>query len=458
MIHMPLFGQSTLIHMAVDANFPVLVVLCHSLARRGDPLAELLSAPWLLLMTVAFPVALALAGLYGCRNAWRSAGAAARAAAAILAVVSLFGFAHYLVDDRSVAGELFVLLAVAMLVEVPAVRAATSLGSRRSGTVRSALVVGVGWAGRTVIDCTLREPRLRIRVVGILDDDPWKRNVEYKGIPVLGPLDRLSQAAAECRADVVLVAAHPDGNEEFSRSLRDLAAAGVEVADMREFLERATGQVPIKHAEDSWSIPGGTLEPRARVYPHAVKRGVDLACALTGLVFASPLMGIVALLVKAETRGAVFSRKERVGKDEEPIYIVKFRSMIEGSAKDAPALAAVPGSRLSRVGRWLRRTRLDEIPQFINVLRGELSLVGPRAEPPQLAARLRQQIPYYTLRFTVRPGLTGWAQVQQGSGGTREDPIENLKYDLYYVKNLSGRLDVWILMKTFKSVLLARSA
>jgi exopolysaccharide biosynthesis polyprenyl glycosylphosphotransferase len=246
-------------------------------------------------------------------------------------------------------------------------------------------------------------------------------------------------------------------NAELIKGLLELKMRGVEVVDMPAFLERATGQIPIKNVEDSWFLFSGGFELLHRTYLQRFKRLIDVVVSLAGLVVALPLMAILALLVKLDSRGPVFYRQERTGQDEKPFLLVKFRSMREDAERGTgPVWASVRDYRVTRVGRWLRLTRLDEIPQFINVLKGEMSFIGPRPERPHFVENLKREIPYYALRFSVKPGLTGWAQVQYHYGASVEDAIEKLKYDLYYIKHMSCGLDLWIALKTLKVVFFAQ--
>lgn len=457
MFQAPTTGRATLIHMALDANFPVLVILGYGMALHGNPIDVLLKDPWLFLIAPAFPLAYAVAELYHPRRSWWSPLVTLRIIAATLAVVVLFGSAYYLVGDRANARDLFTLLAVSMAVEVFVARSAAALRARRARTVRSALVIGAGWAGRTVIDCTLREPRLRIKVAGVIDDDPAKRNIQYKGISVLGPGERLQEAVAQHGADLIIMAISYAQNAELIKNLLQLKMRGVEVIDMPGFCERATGQIPIKNVEDSWFLYSGGFELLHRPFLRRFKRVMDVGASLLGLFLSFPLLLIVAVLVKLESKGPVFYRQERTGQNEKPFYLVKFRSMREDAESGTgPVWASARDYRVTRVGRWLRLTRLDEIPQFINVLKGEMSFIGPRPERPFFVEKLKKEIPYYALRFSVKPGLTGWAQVQYRYGASVEDAIEKLKFDLYYIKNMSFKLDFWIALKTLKVVFFAQ--
>ena len=457
MFQAPSAGRTTLVLMALDANVPVLVIAGYGLLRYGNPIAVLLVAPWLLLTVLAFPILLAMAELYTPRRSFWSLPTVLRVLSATLAVVLLFGLAYYFFGDRSNARELFTVLAVGMVAEVLVARSVTAVRARRERTVRPALVVGAGWEGNAVIDCTLREPRLRIKIAGIIEDDPLQRNLLYKGVRVVGNGQSLLEAAASHGVSLVVVAVSEGQNAELIKNLLQLKMRGVEVVDMPGFCERAMGQVPIRHVGDSWFLYSGGFDLLHRPVLQRLKRLFDIVAALLGLALSLPLLGLIALLVKLDSRGPVFYRQERAGLNEKPFQLVKFRTMrADAESGTGPVWASVRDYRVTRVGRWLRLTRLDEVPQFINVLRGDMSFVGPRPERPFFVEQLKKEIPYYALRFSVKPGLTGWAQVQYRYGASLEDAVEKLKYDLYYIKNMSASLDIWIAFKTLKVVIFAQ--
>lgn len=454
----PAASRRTLVLAACDANFPVVLFVWYGMVRLGDPLALLVTNPWLLLTVVAFPCALALSGSYDRRFSLQSPGFILRTALATLAVVLLFTVAHFFVSGSQVTGEAFTLLGIGMVSVVFGTRLLAALWTRRTRVVHSALVVGAAADGCTVIDCTLREPRLRVRVIGFVDDDPLKRNFEHKGVSVVGTRTSLEGLVERNGIGLVIVAVTRLQNAEMIRTLLRLKMKGVEIVEMPVFFEHATGQCPIRHVDDSWFLYGQGFDFLHRRHLQLLKRGIDLLVAGIGLAAFLPLLAAVAFLIRLESRGPVFSRHERVGKDGKHFLLLKFRTMRADSAATAAAeMASVRDYRVTRVGRWLRLTRLDEMPQLLNVLRGEMSFVGPRAEHPVQVARLKDEIPYFTLRFAVRPGLTGWAQLQSGYGaGVGDDAIEKLKYDLYYIKNISFALDALILLRTLKFILFAR--
>jgi exopolysaccharide biosynthesis polyprenyl glycosylphosphotransferase len=189
-----------------------------------------------------------------------------------------------------------------------------------------------------------------------------------------------------------------------------------------------------------------------------VKRAMDVGLAFAGLVVSLPFMVLAACAIRLEGKGPILFRQERVGERGRIFVLKKFRSMTVDAERDGPVWAAERDPRVTRVGGWLRRTRLDELPQFWNVLAGDMSFVGPRPERPEFVDKLQREIPFYMGRHSVKPGITGWAQVRQGYAASVEDSMEKLQYDLYYIKNLSLLLDLVILLSTLQVVLFRRGS
>jgi sugar transferase (PEP-CTERM system associated) len=232
---------------------------------------------------------------------------------------------------------------------------------------------------------------------------------------------------------------------------------GVQVLDLPHFFERATGQVPVESLQASWLIFGeGFRQDWGR---NAVKRAFDVIASLLLLVPGLPVMLATAILIRLESPGPVLFRQERVGLGGCSFTVLKFRSMRHNAEPDGrPQWARSDDPRITRVGRFIRRTRIDELPQVINVLKGEMSFVGPRPERPYFVAQLTQQIPFYGARHTVKPGITGWAQVRYSYGASVEDAAKKLQFDLYYVKNHTLFLDLLVLIETVRVVLFAEGA
>ncbi|HET8870911.1 MAG TPA: TIGR03013 family XrtA/PEP-CTERM system glycosyltransferase [Aquabacterium sp.] len=232
---------------------------------------------------------------------------------------------------------------------------------------------------------------------------------------------------------------------------------GVPVMDLADFYEQTTGEVPIDSLKASWLVYGrGFVQHRTRI---VTKRIFDILSSLTLLAIASPVMLITAIAIKLESKGPVIYRQERVGLAGRTFMCLKFRSMRTDAEKDGVAVWATKNdSRVTRVGAFIRKTRIDELPQLISVLKGEMSMVGPRPERPTFVAQLREQIPYYDIRHSVKPGVTGWAQVRYAYGASVEDALHKHQYDLYYVKNNSLFLDLLVLFETVSVVLFREGA
>jgi sugar transferase (PEP-CTERM system associated) len=239
--------------------------------------------------------------------------------------------------------------------------------------------------------------------------------------------------------------------------LLSLKNRGVQVQDGNDVYESMTGKVPIESIRLSWLLfsPGSHASRLFLIY----KRFASVMISIVGLLLSLPLIPLVILAIKLSSRGRVLYWQNRVGRDDKIFRCYKFRTMrSDAEADSGPIWAEDNDPRITPVGRFLRRTRIDEIPQLLNVFKGDMSLVGPRPERPEFVAALNEQIPYYHLRHAVRPGITGWAQILYKYGSSVEDAKEKLRYDLYYIKNSSVGLDLLIVLKTIKIVLLSRGA
>jgi len=236
------------------------------------------------------------------------------------------------------------------------------------------------------------------------------------------------------------------------KDLLDCKLQGFKVTDAATFFERETCQIRVDSLQPSWLVFGGGFDQSfVRTF---MKRSFDIVCSLIIMILTLPLMLLAALAVKLEDRGPVFYSQERVGKDGVTFFVHKFRSMRTDAEKGGkPQWAQQNDPRITRVGNFMRKTRIDELPQVLNVLKGDMSFVGPRPERQYFVDQLIEVVPYYNVRHSVKPGITGWAQVRYGYGSSAEDALQKLQYDLYYVKNNSLFLDVLILIDTLKVVL-----
>jgi len=232
---------------------------------------------------------------------------------------------------------------------------------------------------------------------------------------------------------------------------------GIPVMDLATFYEQTTGEVPVDSLKASFLVYGrGFAQDRTRIL---VKRVFDVVTSSLLLTLASPIMLITAIAIKLESAGPIIYSQERVGLGGKGFMCLKFRSMCTDAEKDGVAVWAKKNdSRVTRVGRFIRKTRIDELPQLLSVLKGEMSMVGPRPERPSFVAQLRDQIPFYDVRHSVKPGVTGWAQVRYAYGASVEDALHKHQYDLYYVKNNSLFLDLLVLFETVSVVLFREGA
>jgi sugar transferase (PEP-CTERM system associated) len=246
------------------------------------------------------------------------------------------------------------------------------------------------------------------------------------------------------------------GKLPIDELLRCKFSGGVRIEDGLSFYERVTGKIHVDAVKPSWLIFSDGF-CRARI--EWLKRCLDVVTSVVGLTLTAPLGALIAVAIKLDSPGPVFYRQERVGVGGVPFMLIKFRSMrLDAEATTGPVWATDGDQRATMVGKWLRMLRFDELPQMINVLRGDMSFVGPRPERPCFVDDLKKQIPYYGYRHTIKPGITGWAQVRYRYGASVQDSLEKLQYDLYYIKNLSLVLDATILVQTVKIMLLGRGA
>ena len=276
-------------------------------------------------------------------------------------------------------------------------------------------------------------------------------------LQILGSIKDLEKIVLENRPDVVVVALSERRGVFPYREILDCKLRGIRVEDWPTFYEKLTGKILIQNLRPSWLIfsEGFTRTGFIRT----MKRTVDVLCSALGLCVSLPLMVCISLLIKLGSRGPIFFRQERVGEYGKAFTLYKFRTMIADAEKETgPVWAQKLDPRITKLGSILRRTGMDEIPQLFNVLKGDMSLVGPRPERPHFVAELQEKIPYYSQRLTVKPGVTGWAQVRYGYGATVEDALEKLQYDLYYIKNMSFFLDFLIVLSTLHKVLFAKVA
>jgi exopolysaccharide biosynthesis polyprenyl glycosylphosphotransferase len=297
---------------------------------------------------------------------------------------------------------------------------------------------------------------LGMRAVGYIEEAN-SPVLEDRGVARLGAPEELRPLVGQARPDLIIVGLRERRGRSPMAELLELRFSGIRIQEATAAYESMFHRVPLKNLRPAQLIYSGELGPRPGMV--ALQAAYSRLLALFGLLLACPVMALVALLIKLSSRGPVLFRQTRMGWQGKLFTLYKFRSMYaDAEAATGAVWAARDDPRITPAGRWLRRLRLDELPQFLNVLRGDMSIVGPRPERPEFVATLAEEIPFYRQRLCVRPGVTGWAQINHKYGDTVDDAARKLEFDLYYIKNLSPSLDAYIIFHTLKTMLLSRGA
>ena len=321
------------------------------------------------------------------------------------------------------------------------------------------LFVGASPAVWEIVHSLRERPELGMTAIGFLDcqDQGDDQASAPEDLPNLGPLTNLSAAVAEHHPDRIVVGVMERRGSLPLEQLLDLRFSGVRIEDSATTYETVFHRVLTRELRPSQLVFSAGMGPQASMVTMQAVYSWTLGIVM--FVAALPVMLLVAVAVRLSSAGPVLYPQIRTGKNGAPFRLYKFRSMYrDAEARTGAVWATRDDPRITPVGRWLRRLRLDELPQLLNVVRGEMSLVGPRPERPEFVEVLQEKIPYYRQRLCVKPGITGWAQINHKYGDTVEDAIAKLEYDLYYIKNLAPSLDAYILFHTAKIVLLGRGA
>ncbi|MCP3178159.1 TIGR03013 family PEP-CTERM/XrtA system glycosyltransferase [Desulfuromonas sp. KJ2020] len=281
------------------------------------------------------------------------------------------------------------------------------------------------------------------------DYDPDSRD------PLIASVDTLLAAAENRKVNKIVISLSERRGVFPVREILRCKLKGIEIVDAVTFYEDVTGKLMVENINPSWFIFSGGF--KLTQFMRGMKRILDVILSLMGIILFLPFAPIIAVMIKLDSPGPVLFKQLRVGVGEKTFHLYKFRTMRQDAEKNSGAVWATEDDpRITRVGRFLRKSRLDEVPQLFNVLRGDMSFVGPRPERPEFVNKLNERVPYYATRHTVKPGVTGWAQVKYPYGASEEDALEKLRYDLFYIKNYSLLLDLVIILETVKVVLFGR--
>jgi exopolysaccharide biosynthesis polyprenyl glycosylphosphotransferase len=316
------------------------------------------------------------------------------------------------------------------------------------------LLVGGGESGKIILKIVKNLWPPPYHLIGIVDDDPQKINKKIEGYPVFGGSDRLLHLIQEHQITDLIVAISGQIRAVMFQSLLAAQERGVEITRMPVAYEELLGRVPIRYLEADWILRSFVDQTRVNHLYEMVKRLMDILIGLCGLFILAILFPFIALGIIIDTGFPLFYVQTRSGQGGQPYRIIKFRTMRKDAEPNGqPQWAEENDNRATRVGHLLRKTHVDELPQFFNVLRGEMSMVGPRAERPELISYFEKYIPFYRARLLVKPGITGWAQVNFGYAATIEETTVKLEYDLYYIKRRNLWTDIIILSRTPSTVL-----
>ena len=423
------------------------VVRARQIHMAVDPIVDRL--PQLLIFVFTLQIALVAVGAYGVASFLSLRFAAARLAVAISLGVILQALLFFLVPSLTFwrSNLLYSMILASILLVVVRALLGRTLGGE--AFKRRVVILGAGARAARILELADR-PGANFIAAGFVamgEASPIVDSVHRDAIP------NLAAYVVEQRATEIVLALEERRNALPLKDLLRVKTTGVMVSDISSFLERETGRIDLSSVNPSWLIFSDGFAS-GRMLSSALKRAFDIIASLLLLVLTLPIVVLTAIAIKLESRGPALYRQRRVGLYNQPFDILKLRSMRQDAELAGQAVwAAERDPRITRIGRFIRKVRIDELPQTWTVLKGEMSFVGPRPERPQFVDELERHLPYYAERHMVKPGITGWAQINYPYGASIEDSRHKLEYDLYYAKNYSPFLDLLILLQTLRVVL-----
>jgi sugar transferase (PEP-CTERM system associated) len=318
------------------------------------------------------------------------------------------------------------------------------------------MIVGSGPLAKNIAKEIVERMDTGFEVVGFITDNPDRVGEKLVNPSIIGDQSQILDIAIKERVDRIIVALEERRGKFPDAQLLECKMRGIAIEEGIQFYEHLTGRLQVENLRPSSLIfSEGFRKSKLTMW---MKRTSGFILSLIGLILLSPLILVISILIKIDSPGSVFFKQERVGEGGKMFKLLKFRSMVESAETNGPVWAGKNDDRITRIGRWIRKWRLDEIPQMFNVLKGDMAFVGPRPERAYFVEKLRGEIPFYGQRFFVKPGITGLAQVKYQYGASKEDALEKLRYDLYYIKNLSSLFDLLIIFETIKVVLSGKGA
>lgn len=410
-----------------------------------------------LIVIVIFQVCFYYNDLYDLSAVRRRSEQLIRLCQSLGAACLLLGFLYLWAPALLIVRGVFFITMVVSITSIMVTRAALEGAWQVTASPDNVLILGTGELAITLARELSKRDDLNLRLAGFVasKDADFPPGGQLFGHPVVGSAKDLERLTIEHRVSRIVVAMEDSRGSLPVRDLVKLRVEGIEVEDVHSAIAALTGRVWLGTVRPSWFVFSQGFRRSGLII--VLKRTVDLCFGLVGLVLSAPVMLLVAIAIRLDSRGPILYRQERVGLRGRRFWVLKFRSMrVDAEEGEKAQWAQQDDPRATPLGKFIRKVRLDELPQFLNVLRGEMSFVGPRPERPVFVDMLREKIPYYDERHSVRPGVTGWAQVQYPYGASVEDAYRKLEYDLFYLQNMSALFDCAIVFQTVRIVLFGR--
>ena len=400
------------------------------------------------LMVISYLLSFYIFDFYNTREKFRSIRFLANVGGSVI-FVSLISIGLFYLFPYMIGRGVFLISLILIEILIVTWRLLYPSFFRLALPIREVLIIGKGKPADGIYSLLKKNPEYK--VIGIIGDTSKKKGTLEK--ETLGGALSLEKIVNDYDVDDIIVTTEPIRNKQLNKALINCKMRGINIWDVPTFFEHFIDKLPVQYIKDRWFLYAAGFEKLGSNIYRRLKRAIDLVISSIILIITFPLGVIIALAIKLNSRGPIFFIQERVGENQKPFNLFKFRTMVSDAEKGGPMWAEENDPRVTIVGKTLRKTRFDELPQLINVLKGEMSLIGPRPEREFFVKKLTEKIPFYSLRFSVKPGLTGWAQVIYRYGASEEDALEKLQHELYYVKNMSLFLDIRILLKTIRIIL-----
>ena len=448
-----ILGEGVLIYCAVFmASFFLL--------RKYVGVIDMLEMIWLkvLLIAVVTQASLYFKDLYEFKASDNIIDLATRLIQSIGITCISLSVVYFVWPEAIIGRWIFFFSILLLLLFLVSWRLLYALAIKKKIFTENIIIVGSGGLARDILKEIRNRRDIGYDIKLIVDHEKAKESsVQFEGVQVQYGFDGFCEKAEVEQVSSIIMAMDEKRGRFPHNELLSCKTRGISIADGESFYERITGKLLVEKINPSWLIfSDGFMKSRTS---RIMKRIIGLLLSTVMLIIFFPLMLLVAVAIKLESRGPVFFSQERVGKNEKLIRVYKFRSMKADAEKaSGPVWATHDDVRITRTGKFIRRFRIDELPQLWNVMKGDMSFVGPRPERQFFVKKLKTTIPYYKERFTVKPGITGWAQIKYPYGASEKDALEKLKYDLYYIKNMSFVMDLIVIFHSIKIVLLRRGA